>query len=334
MGRANRYDCASIHYGRMLNYITQDWREHLVLTRDLGTPAERNRLYRRVRSGVLVSVCRGAYMRAERWKTLDPDARYLVRLQAAASLSRYEPVFSHHSAAVLWRLPIVGQWPRRAHVLEASSLGGVSSGRVARHTTGIPDELEVIDGLTVTTLARTIVDIARVCAFGTAVAMADAALRRTEHPREGMPQTSLTRNDLFREAGGLPLRQSTVKVRKVVEFADAAADRPGESMSRVSMLRAGMTLPRLQEPLFGAGGRRYFVDFWWPEFNVIGEFDGQGKYRDPEFLRGRTPEQALKDEKAREDDLRAAGHGMARWGWEAALSPRLLALKLASAGVR
>jgi hypothetical protein len=318
----------------MLNFITEDWREHLVLTRDLRTPAERNQLYRSVRSGALVAICRGAFMRAEQWSSLDSDGRYLVRLQAAACLSRYDPVFSHHSAAALWRLPVVGQWPRRAHVLEARALGGVSSGGVARHTTGLPSEVEVIDGLTVTTLARTVVDIARACPFGPAVTMADAALRRTEHPREGLPRTSLTREELFLEARGLPLRQSTVKVRKVIEFADAAADRPGESMSRVSMLRAGITPPRLQEPLLGASGRRYFVDFCWPEFTVVGEFDGKRKYWDPEFLRGRTSLEALEDEKAREDDLRAAGHGMARWGWETAVSPRLLAVKLASAGVR
>jgi hypothetical protein len=164
--------------------------------------------------------------------------------------------------------------------------------------------------------------------------MADAALRRTEHPRDGLPLTFLTREGLFREAADLPLRQASAKVRRVIEFADAAADRPGESMSRVSMRAAGITAPRLQEPLFGASGRRYFVDFWWPEFRVIGEFDGRGKYRDPEFLGGRTPLQALDDEKAREDDLRAAGNGVARWGWDTALSPRLLAAKLASAGVR
>jgi hypothetical protein len=90
----------------------------------------------------------------------------------------------------------------------------------------------------------------------------------------------------------------------------------------------------LQVELLGASGRRYIVDFWWPEFDVIGEFDGEDKYRNPVYLRGRTPEQALLDEKEREDDLRAAGHGMVRWKWDVARSPRLLAMKLNRAGVR
>ncbi len=318
----------------MLNYVTQEWRERLVLSRDRETPADRNRMYRSVQSGELIRVCRGAYLRADVWKSLNPDARYLLHVQAVAALANHLLVFSHHSAAALWRLPLVGRWPTRVHIVEASSPGGISSAGIARHTWGIPDAIETIDGLTLTNLQRTVVDISRMSDFATAVVMADAALRRSEHPREGVPRTLLSREDLFGEAAGLPLRQSTVKVRKVIEFADGAADRPGESLSRVSMLRAGISPPQLQKELFGASGRRYFVDFWWPQFGVIGEFDGKGKYRDPEFLCGRTPEQALAEEKAREDDLRAAGHGMSRWGWDVAVSPRLLAAKLHRAGVR
>jgi hypothetical protein len=86
--------------------------------------------------------------------------------------------------------------------------------------------------------------------------------------------------------------------------------------------------------LAGASGRIYIVDFWWPQFNMIGEFDGDAKYTDPEFLRGRTPEQALLDEKLREDDLRAAGHGMCRWRWSTAMSVHSLHAHLRAAGIR
>ena len=97
---------------------------------------------------------------------------------------------------------------------------------------------------------------------------------------------------------------------------------------------AGVPAPQLQVELQGASGRWYVVDFWWPQFAHIGEFDGRFKYTDPEFLRGRTPERALLDEKLREDDLRAAGRGMSRWTWEVALSPNRLRQLLNAAGVR
>jgi hypothetical protein len=40
------------------------------------------------------------------------------------------------------------------------------------------------------------------------------------------------------------------------------------------------------------------------------------------------------DEKVREDDLRAARHGMSRWDWTKAVSPRLLSAHLIAAGLR
>ena len=69
-------------------------------------------------------------------------------------------------------------------------------------------------------------------------------------------------------------------------------------------------MPELQVEMQGASGRWYIVDFWWPKFNVIGEFDGRFTYSDPAFLTGLTPDQVLYDETLREDDLRAARHGL------------------------
>ena len=120
----------------------------------------------------------------------------------------------------------------------------------------------------------------------------------------------------------------------MIDFADPRADRPGESLSRVSILRTGLTGPDLQVHLRGASGRSYTVDFYWPEFDVIGEFDGRVKYTDPEFLRGGTAEQAVYDEKLREDDLRAVPHAFTRWKWSTALSPAALGALLRRAGVR
>ncbi|MEX1078617.1 MAG: hypothetical protein WED09_05865 [Homoserinimonas sp.] len=317
----------------MLTYINTEWRASFVLAREQTDLGARSEFYSRVRGGDLVAVSRGVYVTRSVWAGLSVDSRYRARVKAVAALAGRRLVFSHQSAAALWRLPAVGQWPSQVHVTQDPSGGGRSSARVARHTVGIPADLQAIEGLTVTTLARTVVDCAKVLRFGPAVAMADSALRRTRHPLEGLPGTALTPDDLVREASALALRQSTAKVARVIDFADGAADRPGESLSRVSIYRAGIRKPRLQEELAGASGRRYVVDFWWPNFDVIGEFDGKDKYRNPVFLRGRTPEQALLDEKDREDDLRAAGHGMVRWGWSVAQSPQLLAAKLSRAGV-
>lgn len=312
----------------------QPWRDQIILSREISTPGERNAFYSAVRRGHFVALHRGAFVATSMWESLDQDARYRARILAAAAGSSRDAVVSHDSAGALWRLPTVGEWPAKIHVTESRAAGGTSSQLFERHTIGLPDRESLIQGVRVTELARTVIDIASTRPFATSVAVADAALRRTTDPHPDVPRTFLSLGELRAELELLPVNRGSVKARRVVEFANGLADRPGESLSRVAIHQLGLTPPELQVRLQGASGRWYVVDFWWPEFNHIGEFDGQHKYSDPRFLRGRTPHQALLDEKFREDDLRAAPHGMSRWGWDVARSaPRLRAL-LVAAGIR
>jgi hypothetical protein len=299
----------------------------------MPSPAERSALFASARRGDVVGLFPGVYIDTELWNRMTPSERYRARVKSASLLAPGGTVFSHLSAASLWRLPLVGVWPDVAHVISAPSSGGRSTRVFQRHTIGIPQEVELIEGVTVTTLARTTVDVVSRLDFVSAVAVVDAALRRASHPIAVVPHTPITREDLADELQMLPLRRGREKARIVVEFSDGAADRPGESVSRANMFRMGCSMPQIQVSLAGASGRIYIVDFWWPEFNMIGEFDGDAKYSDPEFLRGRTPEQALIDEKIREDDLRAAGHGMCRWRWVTAMSLRRLQEHLRAAGI-
>ncbi len=288
----------------------------------------------RARRGELVAVARGVYIEAATWAAMDRHVRYRTQITGVASRLGQHALLSHDSAAALWRLPRVGAWPRKVHITIDSAAGGRSDASVFRHTIGVPDGFDFIDQLRTTTLARTVVDVARTSSFGTAVTVTDAALRRSAHPIDEVPATQLTRDDLLSELIGIPLHQGVAKARRVIEFADARADLPGESMSRASIHRAGITAPQLQITLRGVSGRMWIVDFWWPEFNVIGEFDGKWKYTDPAFMKGRTPSQVVLDEKAREDDLRAADHGFIRWDWAVAISPSSIRARLSAVGVR
>ena len=285
---------------------------------------ECDQLYQRSRRGDVTRVFRGCFVDTTYWLSLDAADRHRALAHLAALRFDDDLVFSHRTAAALYRLPVLGPWPARVHVAGHPGAASDRSAALARHALGVSNASVRIDGLQVTPLAVTVAQLAAVERFAAGVVVADAALRRP----------GLSTADLQAAARAIPRYHGRSRAISVAEFADGRADRPGESISRCSMLAAGLTLPELQVELVGASGGRYFADFYWREFGLIGEFDGAAKYKDPEFLRGRTPEQALLDEKYREDDLRAAKHGFSRWGWKVALSPPLLGAQLRSAGVR
>jgi hypothetical protein len=311
-----------------------DWRGDFVLVREITIPGDRSAFFAAARRGEYTALWKGVYVSSDPWSSMGADARYRLRITAADALSRDRIVVSNESAAALWRLPSPTPWPAAVHVVQPQASGTRSTLMFTRHSVGLPQNSAEIDGMRVTSLAKTVVDVASTKSFSLAVTMADAALRRTKHPLKGLPRTVVTQNDLLAELDDIHLRCGSVKALRVIEFADGRSDRPGESMSRVSMQIAGLPMPQLQVRLVGASGQVYFVDFWWPQFNLIGEFDGSVKYTDAQFLRGRTPEQALADEKFREDDLRATGRRMSRWGWNLATSPLALRTHLIAAGIR
>lgn len=294
--------------------------------------ADRKNLLRRHSRGEVVQLHRGAYVESSIWVALDADARHRALSLAVALHFGGDPVFCQLTAAAFWRLPRIGAWPLAPHIAGAKGAASRTAAFV-RHGTGLPRVAETIDGLRVTTLAATVVDVAASVGFAHGVVIADAALRRTLQPVEGVPRTTLVRAELEQELQRISLTHGARRACRVVQFADPRADRPGESMSRVSMLLGGVALPQVQRSLTGASGKAYTVDFFWEQFNVIGEFDGKYKYTDPAYMNGRTPQQVLYDEKLREDDLRAASHGFTRWPWATAMSPTLLRAHLARAGV-
>ena len=57
------------------------------------------------------------------------------------------------------------------------------------------------------------------------------------------------------------------------------------------------------------------------------------KYVKPEYLKGRTPSQAVAEEKTRENRIRATGFNVVRWDWAELMEPGKLERKLAAGGV-
>ena len=111
--------------------------DHVHLVREMLTPGERSALAS-ARQGEFVALFPGVYLDAALWQRMTPTERYRARVKSASLVALAETVFSHLSVASLWRLPLVGAWPKSADVLVPPSAGGRSTRVFQRHTVGIP----------------------------------------------------------------------------------------------------------------------------------------------------------------------------------------------------
>lgn len=319
-------------HGTRMNSV--DLEPALIRLADEVDQGIRSHGYRAAKRGELHRLSPGTYVPAAEWDALGDDARHLLLVRSAFPRVHPTEVLSHWSAAALWTLPIIGRWPTTVHVTAPPDAARRSTSTLTRHRRGLVDATALRDGLPVTSLAETVVDVARVAPFATALAMADAALRQHDRQNVVPPAAKDLRLELARVIHDTIERRGIARARRVADIADGRADRPGESLSRATMIELGVPLPKLQHCIVSSTGKVYFLDFFWPDQNIGADFDGKLKYLDPAFRDGRTAEQVVYDEKVREDEVRLELNGYGRWDWTVAGSRRLLAERLRRIGLR
>lgn len=296
-------------------------------------------LRRLVDVGEIRRIHRGWYVPQSTWKTLYTEQRHHAHLRGVAQAMRSEnAVFSHSSAAVLWGLPLFRWHPRSVHTTLRHGIHVRSAADVVRHRDALHErDVTEINGVRCTSLARTSIDVARLAPLEAAVAALDAAFRRVAGSPGGgqdydVDRAERFRDDLSRRLVGLKGARGVCQARWVVGFADGRAQLPGESVSRLYLDQLGFARPRLQVAVAGPAGSPYFIDFELD--GAWGEFDGIGKYTDPNYLRGRSPAQALEDEKRREDWIRGVtGRRVVRWTFEHLDSASALSHRLGAFGI-
>ncbi len=296
----------------------------LILVRHQNRTGDGRALRRAADRGELRRLRSGAYVSAAIWDRLAEDDRR--RLEAAA-MAEMHPGFvaSHRSAAALWHVPTIRPPDGLVHARVSEAAGSRTEHGVRKHAAHDPDQhLAVVNGVACTTLERTVLDVAATEPFDEAVVALDWALG------QGITKDRLR---LVLEEWAPAYRRS--RIEAAVAFADGASGSPGESVSRVLIADARLPAPILQHPFFDRRGLIGYVDFWWPEFRLIGEFDGLKKYREAGLLAGRTPGQVVVAEKVREDRLRATtGHPrVQRWIWPTLTTRGALARDLQLAGL-
>lgn len=244
--------------------------------------------------------------------TVSPDRVYWLAVMSAHRTLTGEHVFSHESAAVLLGLPVLHGWPDRVHLICERRSGGRSQLDVVRHCLGLEAVQPVqIEGALVTSPARTAFDIALTRPFAEAVVVADQAMRR-----DGAAEEFGALVEWFGRGRGY------ARLARVAAFVDPRSESPGESWSRVLMHELGFARPGLQFEVI-TDGRSEFADFAWLGARVLGEFDGEIKYRLDRYRRGGAVEDVVIREKNRENRMRRNATGFARWDWQDLRAGRL-----------
>ncbi|AYF75185.1 hypothetical protein D7D52_16400 [Nocardia yunnanensis] len=214
-------------------------------------------------------------------------------------------VVSHQSAAVLygamlWRTPL-----ERICVTRNRRGGGKTRPLVKVHGSPV-DSLVELDGLPVTTPARTVLDLALSLPLESAVVASDALVGAF----------GLTPDELAGELARAKGRYGIDQAKRVLAILDGRSQSIGESLSRTMFHRHALPLPRSQGNVFTPDGRFVArVDFYYESAGVLCEFDGLTPYGRL-LAPGQDVAATLRRERLRETYLRALGFEVVRWTWD------------------
>ena len=275
------------------------------------------RLKSALASGQITRLRHGVYVAAHAVPE-DPVQLHLLRA-LAEQVAAPGRVASHETAALALGLPLLDTDCAASgpvHVtrpVSASDRSRRSSDRRI-HLGSLPVHHVVTlpSGLVVTTPARTALDVAAGVPLPIGLMVADAAARFAFADLAGSLDRRHHDNMRLRTAALVPLTEAVAHVRvpgaasrlmDLLSLVDVRRESPLESFSGGHVHLACLPVPQLQARVRTAAGS-YHVDFRWEKYRVIGEADGEGKYRDAgEFVR----------EKEREGHLRDAGNDVVRW---------------------
>lgn len=279
------------------------------------TPAQMRTL---IRAGYLVRSRRGVYATKAAVDSAhgQPGPVHALRVAAALAATKPDAVASHHSAARIHGLDMLEPPPEETVTLTRRPPGRSTTREQAGivfHCAQLPEHhVTRVRGVPVTTVTRTVVDVARVSSFRAGVALADSALRLdlTSKPELGAVLRTCT------QWPGID------RARRVVAFSSGLAESVLESCARVIFDEQGLEPPELQAGIRGDGFVAW-ADFCWPEHKTLAEADGLAKY---------SRRQDMLDQFRRDRQLRDAGYRVVHFTWQEIFStPELVVARIRDA---
>lgn len=251
-------------------------------------------LRRGLRAGELVRVRHGAYTFSDPWRASDERGKHLTLMRAVSRSHSDQIAFSHHSASVLhgfdlWEVPL-----DRVHLTRLDAGSGRRARDVVHHEgLWLPEDVVQREGLSLVRPERAALESASLLDVEHGLALVDSGLR----------SGAFSRDELDVQAQLMDSWPSSQHLQIVVRLADGRRASVGESRASHLFWSMGLPAPELQYPVFDGGELVGITDFAWPEYGLLGEFDGRVKYG--RYLRpGEDPGDAVFREKQREDRIR------------------------------
>ncbi|MFW0783899.1 hypothetical protein AAFP35_05210 [Gordonia sp. CPCC 206044] len=296
--------------------------DHLLFRADvIGAGRSDADLRRDVRTGVVERVWQGAYLPAadglaDHAETVE---RHRATVIAAARSGGPGRVASHVSGAAMHRIPMFEPDLSKVHFTSATTGKTVARGVIHQARLSESDVV-IIDDIPVTSLARTVCDVARTGTLHQAVCVLDSGLH-----------LGVTVDELDEQVLRLRRHHGSVLLRTAVPLANGLSESVGESVSRLVLAEHPLIpMPECQVEICVEmnGRRKVRADFGWRDadgvLRVVGEFDGRFKYHRSSPFGDRLPEDVIYQEKLREDAIRATGPLVVRWTWSETMRPKVL----------
>ncbi len=197
------------------------------------------------RKGSWRRVRRGHYI-AGSVSELTREQQHRILIAAVLAVASPDAVVSHISAAVLHGLPVWAVLLGRVHLTRNRRSGARKGRQVVLHSAALrDDEIVVVDGIRVTSVARTLIDLGCTLPMAQAVVLGDAALRRG----------ATTRSELERQLSVAAGRPGSRSAGRMVAAADGRSESPGESRSRLLIAAGELPIPRVASRSSHARGR-------------------------------------------------------------------------------
>jgi very-short-patch-repair endonuclease len=247
-------------------------------------------IQKRIRNGRLHQLHAGVYLVGHR--LIPREGRWMGAVLASGP----DAVLSHWSAAALWMVR-----PNSRSIIDITTPQKSRSWKGIRrhHSLLAADERTVREGIPVTTVPRTILDLAAT----ESTDVVENLLRESEFL--GLTDRLSLPHLLERYPGRRGSRKVSIALDRLREEPEGRKRSRLEERFAPFLRQHHLSLPRFNDQIV-LGANRYTVDCHWPEVRQIVELDG---------WQGHSTKTAFREDRARDRRLMAAGYTVTHLTW-------------------